>query len=83
MAEKSIEFVERYRDWPFSRWKGGRYNIKLHDNEVDFFCWIFDNKLEKEVKFVKLKNQWIDSHNAYNMYFKTGETFMGFKLQWL
>lgn len=81
MTERDIEFKERYSDRLFTKWKGGRYKFHLYDREVDFFAWVFENKLENEIKFIKIDDDW--SHKAYKIYFKTGETFIGFKLQWL
>ena len=83
MAEKPIEFIKRFKDKPFTRWKGGCYRFYLHDNEVDFFHWIFENKLEKEVIFREDADDWNPSKKRYRIHFKTGEAFMGFKLTWL
>lgn len=80
-----IEFIERYPDRLFTKWKGGRYRFYLYDKEVEFYAWVFENSLEKEIKFKKIKDMnWRDRQkNPYYMKFKTGETFIAFKLTWL
>ena len=81
----AIEFDRRLKDRPFTKWKGGRYRFFLYDHEIEFYAWIFENGLEKEVQFKQDDNvKWHDkSQNPFFINFKTGETFMAFKLTWL
>lgn len=79
-----IEFIKRFKDKPFTRWKGGRYRFKIYDNETNLFQWIFENKVAKEIKWTKVEDDWQTEHyKLYDLYFKTGETFIAFKLTWL
>lgn len=85
MTEGTMKFNERYKDFPFSRWKGGRYRFYIYNNDIDFFAWIFENGLEKEVKFEKdKKDSWHEKDaNPYYINFRSAATFMAFKLTWL
>ena len=78
--KKPIQFVEKYKNLPFSRWKGGSYKFYLYENEIEFFYWIFENKLQDEIKYKKIDG-W--SQKKYSIYFKTPEAFMAFKIFWL
>lgn len=75
-----IRFIEKYRDRFFSKWKGGSYKFHLYENEIDFFYWVFENKLQDEIIYKKIGG-W--SQKPYSIYFKTPEAFMAFKLFWL
>lgn len=81
----SMTFHKRYKDRLFTKWKGGRYRIYMQDNEVEFYVWIFENNLEKEIKFSPDETQWSENrrHKPFFINFRTGETFMAFKLTWL
>ncbi len=84
MSETGIIFDKRFKDRLFTKWKGGRYRFFLRDNEIEFFAWIFENGLEKEVRFKLDPNtHWREVRNPYLINFKTSESFMAFKLTWL
>ena len=81
----AIRFDKRFNDRWFTKWKGGRYRFYLETHEIEFYTWIFENGLEKEIKFTFDQNAgWsAQSHNPYFINFKTGEAFVAFKLAWL
>ncbi len=85
MSEAILGFDKRFKDRLFTKWKGGRYRFFLYDNEVEFYAWIFENGLTTEINFKQDKTQWSDRQrsNPFRINFKTGETFMAFKLTWL
>ena len=78
--KKPIEFIKRYHDGLFTRWKGGRYAFNIHDNEIELFYWIFENNLQDEIRY-KLTDNY--TRKPYDIFFKTPEAFMAFKLYWL